>query len=90
LPKHLDLERIRDNLLGLPVNIRVDERHIVVARNHVSEMLQFLVGRGRRYEETVTISSGQTPDDTGTGDGGVDDGNDILELGLEDRVEVCR
>jgi hypothetical protein len=42
------------------------------------------------YEETVTVSSGQTPDDTSTGDGGVNDRDDVLELGLEDRVEVGR
>jgi len=57
-------------------------------REGVSEMLQFLVGRRAGYEETVTVPGGQSADDAGTGDGGVDDGDDVLELGLEDRVKV--
>jgi len=53
-------------------------------------MLQFLVGGGGWDEETVSVSSGQTAYYTRTGDGGVDDGDDIGELGLEDGVEVGR
>jgi hypothetical protein len=49
-----------------------------------------LIGGCAGHEETVTVSSGQTPDDTSTGDGGVNDRDDVLELGLKDRVEVGR
>lgn len=78
LPEHLDLQCIRNNLLGLTIYVRVDERDIVVARNDVSqstqslldsldgdvwgkgisEVLQLLVSRGGRDEETVSVSSG--------------------------------
>ena len=53
-------------------------------------MLKFLVGRGGGDEETVAVPGGETSDDTGAGDGGVDDGDDVGEFGFEDRVEVCR
>lgn len=54
--------------------------------NAVSQMLQFLVrGRGGD-EQAFTVAGGETADDTGAGDGGVADGNDILELGFEDAV----
>lgn len=49
-----------------------------------------MIGGRAGYEETVTVSSGQTPNDTGTGDGGVNDRDDVLKLGLEDRVKVGR
>ena len=49
-----------------------------------------MIGGRAGYEETVTVSSVETSDDTGTGDGGVNDRDDVLELGLEDRVEVGR
>jgi hypothetical protein len=43
-----------------------------------------LIGGGAGYEKTVTVTGGQTTDDSGSGDSGVDDRDDILELGLED------
>jgi hypothetical protein len=53
-------------------------------------MLQFLVGGRGRNEEAVSVSSGQTTDDPGPANSGVNDGDDVGELGLEDRVEVGR
>ena len=40
-------------------------------------MLKFLVGRGGWYKESVSVSSGQTTDYTGSTDRGVDDRDDI-------------
>jgi len=37
LTEHLDLEDVRDDLLRLAIDVRVDERDVVVARDHVSE-----------------------------------------------------
>jgi hypothetical protein len=37
LPKHLDLEHIRDDLLCLPVDVWVHQGDIVVAGNNVPE-----------------------------------------------------
>lgn len=51
-------------------------------------MLQFLVGGGCWHQKTLSVSSGQATDDVGTSDGGVDDRDDVLKLGLEDGVEV--
>lgn len=37
LPENFDLEDVGDDLLGLPVNVGVDERNVVVASNDVAE-----------------------------------------------------
>lgn len=37
LTEHLYLEDVRDDLLRLAIDVRVDERDVVVARDHVSE-----------------------------------------------------
>ena len=37
LTEHLDFEDVRDDLLRLAINVRVDERDVVVTRDHVSE-----------------------------------------------------
>jgi hypothetical protein len=52
LPEDLDLEDVGDDLLRLTVNVRVDERDVVVACNDVSEgretLLDALDSYGRR------------------------------------------
>ena len=53
-------------------------------------MLKFLVGRRRGHEEALAVTCCEAPDYARAGDGRVDDGNDVCELGLEDGVEVCR
>lgn len=53
-------------------------------------MLQFLVGGGAGNEETMSVTGGETTDDSSAADGGVDDGHDVGELGFKDRVKVCR
>jgi len=40
LPKHLNLQRIRDNLLRLPINIRMYKRNIIITRNDISQSTQ--------------------------------------------------
>lgn len=57
-------------------------------RERVAEVLEFLVGRGGGNEESATVTGGEATDDTGSSDGGVDDRDDVLELGLEDGVKV--
>jgi hypothetical protein len=37
LPKHFDLEDVRDDLLRLSINVWVNEGDVVVTCNHVSE-----------------------------------------------------
>lgn len=59
-------------------------------RQGIPQMLQFLVGRCRGHKQAILVADGQTPHDTGSGDGGVADGDDVLEFGLEDGVEVLR
>ena len=51
-------------------------------------MLQFLVGGGGWHEQAFAVSGGETADDVRAGDGGVADGDDVLQLGFEDGVEV--
>ena len=51
-------------------------------------MLQLLVGGGCWHQQTLPVSGGQATNDVGAGDGAVADWDDVLELGLEDRVEV--
>ena len=38
------------------------------------------------YRKTLNVPSGQSADDPGSGNGGVADGNDILEFGFENTV----
>lgn len=47
-------------------------------------MLKLLVGCGGGDEETLLVTGSQTADDTGSGDCGVADRNDILEFSFED------
>jgi hypothetical protein len=56
----------------------------------IPQMLQFLVRSRCRDQQAVLVADGQTADDAGAGDGGVADGDDVLEFGLEDGVEVLR
>lgn len=49
-----------------------------------------MVGGGAGDEKTMSVTGGETTDDSSATDGGVDDGHDIGELGFKDRVEVCR
>ena len=56
----------------------------------VAQVLQFLVGGGGREQQAVAVSGGEAPDDACAGDGGGDDGDDVRELGFEDRVEGFR
>lgn len=51
-------------------------------------MLELLVGGGGGDEETLSVAGGEAADDAGASDGGADGGNDVLEFGLEDGVEV--
>jgi hypothetical protein len=47
-------------------------------------VLEFLIGCGGWDEETVTISCGESTNYSCTSNGGVDDGNNVGELGFED------
>jgi len=51
-------------------------------------MLEFLVCGCGGDEEAFLVTSGQSADDPGSRNGGVADGNDILEFGFENTVEV--
>ena len=51
-------------------------------------MLQLLVRRRGGDEQALAIACRETPDDAGAGDGAVADGDDVLEFGFEDAVEV--
>lgn len=52
----------------------------------VSQVLQLLVGGGRGDEQAFAVAGGQAADDAGAGNGGVADGDYVLELGFEDAV----
>lgn len=56
----------------------------------VAQVLQLLVRRRRRDQQALAVAGRQAPDDARAGDGRVADGDDVLQLGLEDRVEVLR
>jgi hypothetical protein len=43
LPKHLDLQDIGNDFLGLPVQIRVNERDVIVTDDDVSQSAQPLL-----------------------------------------------
>lgn len=53
-------------------------------------MLQLLVGGRVREEEAVFVADGHAADDARAGDGRVDYGDVVRQLGLEDGVEVLR
>ncbi len=57
-------------------------------RERVAHVLQLLVRRRRGHEQAVAVAGGETADDARAADGGVHDGQDVAELGLEGRVEV--
>jgi hypothetical protein len=108
LAEDLDLEDVRDDFLRLAVNVRVHQRDVVVAGDHIPErreplldalegngvregvaqVLQLLVRRRRGDEQPVAVARGETADDARAADGGVHDGDDVAELGLEGGVEV--
>lgn len=52
----------------------------------VAQVLQLLVGGRGRDQQAFAVAGGQAADDARAGDGGVADGDDILELGFEDAV----
>lgn len=56
----------------------------------IAQMLQFLVGCGGGNEEALAVAGGEAADDAGAGDGGADGGDDVLQFGFEDGVEVFR
>lgn len=56
----------------------------------IPQVLQLLVRSRCRDQQTILVADGQTADDAGAGDGGMADGDDVLEFGLEDGVEVLR
>lgn len=47
-------------------------------------MLQFLVGGRAGDEKTMSVTGGETTNNSGATDGGVNDGHDIGELGFKD------
>jgi hypothetical protein len=51
-------------------------------------MLELLVGCGGGDEEAFLVTCGQAADDSCSGDCGVADGDDVLELGFEDAARV--
>lgn len=52
----------------------------------VSQVLQLLVGRRGRDQQAFAVAGGQAADDARACNGGVADGDHILELGFEDAV----
>ncbi|KAF1738575.1 hypothetical protein CRV24_000501 [Beauveria bassiana] len=108
LAKDLDAEDVGDDLLGLTLEIRVDEGDVIVGGNDVAEgrealldaldthgigqgvaqVLQLLVRRGRGHEQALAVAGGEAADDARAGNGGAHDGDDVLQLGLEDAVKV--
>lgn len=56
----------------------------------IPQMLEFLVSRCGGHQQAVLVANSQTADDASSCDGGVADGDDVLEFGLEDGVEVLR
>ena len=53
-------------------------------------MLQFLIGSRGGHEEAFAVAGRQAPDDACARDRAVADGDDVLQLGFEDAVEVFR
>jgi len=50
-------------------------------------MLQLLICRGRGHQETVAVTDTQASNNTGASNAGVDNGNNILQLGLKDTID---
>jgi len=108
LSEYLDTQNIGNNLLGLALQIGVDEGDVVVAANDVAEsgktlldtlnlyiigdavaqMLELLIGCAGGDEQASAVTGCETTNNACAGDGGVADGDDVLEFGLEDTVEV--
>lgn len=65
-----------------------DSLDLDAIRDRIAEMLQFLVGGRGRYEQPFAVACCEAPYDACAGDGGVADGNDVLQFGFEDGVEV--
>ena len=57
-------------------------------RYAVAQMLQLLIRSRCRHKQTPPVAGRQASDDAGSSDRAVADGNDVLQLGLEDGVEV--
>ena len=55
----------------------------------VTEVLEFLVCSGGRYEETVSVTGGESSNYACTTDGGMYDRNNILKFSLKCRIEIC-
>lgn len=68
----------------------LDALDLDLVRNAVAQVLQLLVRRRRRHEQPLAVAGREAPDDARARDGRVADGDDVLQLGLEDRVEVLR
>ena len=66
----------------------LDAHDLDLIRYRVPQVLQLLIGRAGRDQKTPSVAGGQAADDARAGDGAVADGDDVLELGLEDAVEV--
>lgn len=43
----------------------------------VAQVLEFLIGRGGRDEESMSVPCDESTDDSGTSDRGLDDGDDV-------------
>lgn len=56
----------------------------------VAQVLQLLVGGRGGDEQALAVAGRQAADDARAGDGRVADGDDVLQLGFEDGVEVLR
>jgi hypothetical protein len=55
-------------------------------RERVSQVLKFLICGCGGDQESVAVTDAETANNAGTGNTGVDDGDDILQLGLEDTI----
>lgn len=51
-------------------------------------MLQLLICSSRRHQQSVLVSYCQSSNETGTGNGGGHDGDEVAQLRLEDGQEV--
>lgn len=50
----------------------------------VAQVLQLLVRGGRGHQQALAVAGGEAADDACAGNGGAHDGDDVLQLGLED------
>lgn len=51
-------------------------------------MLQLLVRGGRGHQQALAVAGCEAADDARAGNGGAHDGDDVLQLGLEDTARV--